>query len=591
MLTTELLRTVSRRFAAAGSAFEMLNTFAGPLLDGQITEAAPHVLRLFEVINNERGWPRQLTLTASTEDNPLVESVYEFRAEVPRALHRVPPLWAHYPVLGPSGGPDSRKLQHSQAFAAENATALTLIPLANRAGKWVGVVSATWLDSFELPDDLAAYISVYGPLLSMWFQTDWLERQVEGLEQQAPSPDESRFRQIILGQQRDLAQLNDQLAEAENRFQEIANSAPMLVWVGDADGQFTFINSAFCLYVGLSTEALIETGWDGLLHPSQSENFQQTYREALAAQDSFQIEIRLRASGGQYRWHMCTAWPRSRPDGTFYGFVGTCNDIHDRIEQQSDLEVANNALAQSVTQQSDALESANRELQRMAAIKDEFLASISHEIRTPIANLKLYHALLSSRPEKLDSYVFTLNRETERLSSIVDELIAVADMSKGYVSLSFGTINLTELVKQYLKDRRYFTEEHEVLLEFYPESGLPTIRGDALQLERALGILLSNAVNYTVRGDRIAVYTLVDWQEGQQWVGFSVVDNGPGIHEADQEKLFEPFFRGEASREANAPGTGLGLSILKEIVLQHGGHIDLESDQNGTRFTVWLPAH
>lgn len=708
MLTTDLLRTVSRTFAAAQTDFDILNTFAEPLLDAQLTAGtATHVL-LWHVEHNERGWPRRLILQAGLPGDWPIGEVYAFRDEVPRGLHRTPPLWAHYPQLGPSGGPDSRKLKQSPAFSVESAHGLTLIPLADHDLRWVGLVSVAWQDSFELNEDLGAYISVFAPQISARMQINALSEQTtaadhqpagslpesfaylgrlsldgvlleanqslqqgflmgntemvgqpvwevaavngsqnriyDGVQQaasgatvrdvlqidrpdgeplqldfsitpefgpdgtvtrllleayditpyQSDQPvtdmDSQKLKQIIIGQQRELETINQSLTEAEDRFEEIANSAPVLIWIGDTFGSFKFVNSAFCLFTGMEPDDLLRNGWVNLVHPGDEDAFYEAYHTALSSQDAFQVEVRLQGIDGKSRWYLITAWPRFFDTGDLYGFVGTCSDVHQKNVIQTDLQATNNALEMRVEQHSDQLEEVNQQLKRMATIKDEFIANISHEIRTPIANLKLYHALLGTRPDKFDKYIFTLNRETERLSSIVDELIAIADMGKGHVALSFETIDLTQMVKQYLKERRYFTDEHEVLLEFFPESDTPPIRGDSLQLERALGILLSNAVNYTVRGDRIAVYTQFQWHDGQQWSGFAVVDNGPGIHEEDQKLLFEPFFRGEAGRQSQMPGTGLGLSILREIISQHGGRIELESGHSGTRFSVWLPA-
>ena len=123
------------------------------------------------------------------------------------------------------------------------------------------------------------------------------------------------------------------------------------------------------------------------------------------------------------------------------------------------------------------------------------------------------------------------------------------------------------------------------------EEYLPLIKADAKMLTQVLTNLTTNATNYTPPGGTITVTTARQRAAGRPGVIMAVSDTGPGIPQADQDRLFERFFRGEAARQTGTPGTGLGLAICQEIVRLHGGEITLHSKPGvGSTFVVWLPA-
>jgi two-component system phosphate regulon sensor histidine kinase PhoR len=238
------------------------------------------------------------------------------------------------------------------------------------------------------------------------------------------------------------------------------------------------------------------------------------------------------------------------------------------------------------------LQTAHERLLALARLRDEFVANVSHELRTPIASLKLYHHLLGVRPDKRDSYLSTLHRETERLEHIVEDLLYLSRLDREQVALKLSPIDLNALISAYVTDRSPLADERGLKLTFHGRR-LPDLLADRTLLERVLSILLTNAISYTPAGGRVQVETHTRRSEGQRWVGFSVSDNGLGIPPDEQPRLFERFFRGKASRDTGTPGTGLGLATAREIVERHAGRIEAESEGipgRGATFTVWLPA-
>jgi len=152
--------------------------------------------------------------------------------------------------------------------------------------------------------------------------------------------------------------------------------------------------------------------------------------------------------------------------------------------------------------------------------------------------------------------------------------------------------NLNDLVEQYVTDRAMIASQNGITLSVETVSELPDTQMDVRLIGQVLGILLTNALSYTPSDGRVFVETLVGEFDEQQWVGFRVSDTGPGISPEEHPRIFERFFRGESGYSSGSPGTGLGLAIAKEILDQHSGIIEVESEGlpgKGTTFSVWLP--
>ena len=257
-----------------------------------------------------------------------------------------------------------------------------------------------------------------------------------------------------------------------------------------------------------------------------------------------------------------------------------------------ELAAYNESLEQAVEERTAELVAINRELEAMSRIKDEFVSNVSHELSTPLANMNIYHALLGKHPEKSESYLKTVQRETQRLEHIVKDLLEISRLDQGPVSITLSSLDLNELVGLYLVDRPLLAESRGLTLILNKHPELPTVEADEHLLGQTLSILMTNALNYTPPGGEVIVSTDVEQFEGMQWCGFTVTDTGLGVTSEDQERLFERFFRGRAGQESGEPGTGLGLAIAKRIVDQHNGHIQVVSEGvpgKGSSFTVWLP--
>ena len=236
------------------------------------------------------------------------------------------------------------------------------------------------------------------------------------------------------------------------------------------------------------------------------------------------------------------------------------------------------------------LENTLDDLKRSEQMRREFVANVSHELRTPITGVKSYAETLAHDPdipaETRERFLNVILSGCDRVTKIVQGLLTLSRFDAGSFTFSFDEFSFETSVRDVYNAVRMeaLAHRHEFTLEC--ESGIPRIRGDKARVEQVLMNMVSNAIKYTKDGGRIAMKAGV--RGGEVWC--SVKDNGIGIPKEDVQKVFDRFYRVDKARSRESGGTGLGLSIAQEIVVRHGGRIDLKSRLgHGSTITVWLP--
>lgn len=241
------------------------------------------------------------------------------------------------------------------------------------------------------------------------------------------------------------------------------------------------------------------------------------------------------------------------------------------------------------------LEHATRERERLESSRRTLVASVSHDLRTPLASMRaLVEALndgVVSDPETVSRYLRTIQNETLHLTTLIDDLFELSQIDAGALKLRIEPASLADLLSDALESMSAHAERKGIQVQSYVEGELPRVSLDAPRMQRVLYNLLQNAIRHTP-ADGVITLTL----RGQpDRVELTVADTGEGIRHADLPHIFDRFYRGEPSRTRDsnsaAPGAGLGLAIAKGIVEAHGGSISASSEPGeGAVFKVVLPA-
>ncbi len=273
----------------------------------------------------------------------------------------------------------------------------------------------------------------------------------------------------------------------------------------------------------------------------------------------------------------------------------------EEVEQVENLTAQSAALAlqnalryESSTDTNELLEQRVRErtqeLLKANQVKDQFVANVSHEFRTPLANIQLYLRLLDDgKPEKHPQYLETLRRETMRLHRLIEELLNLHDLDTNHQGLQLVPLDLNRLLRNLLTDWQVAASERGLQLATGYDYLLPMVSAEPTLITQVVNNLLSNAFNYTPAGGIVRLHTSVKQRADRSWIVIEIHDTGPGISEKDLPHIFERFYRGEAARLFKSPGTGLGLAICQTAIERLGGQITVDTQPDlGSTFTVWL---
>jgi two-component system sensor histidine kinase SenX3 len=229
------------------------------------------------------------------------------------------------------------------------------------------------------------------------------------------------------------------------------------------------------------------------------------------------------------------------------------------------------------------------EAHRVARVRRDFVANVSHELKTPVGALALLaEALLEAAedPEAMRRFAERIHHESQRLARLVKELLELSRLQGAEPLPPPVPVAVDRIVNEVLDRTRTAAAAKEIDLHFVGGRGL-TVYGDEGQLVTAMANLVENAIAYSPNETRV---TLEASQAGDM-VDLSVADQGIGIAPKDLDRIFERFYRADRARSRDTGGTGLGLAIVKHIAVNHGGRVDVESTLGAwSRFTLRLPA-
>ncbi len=503
------------------------------------------------------------------------------------------------------------------------------------------------------------------------------------------------------------------LRESEEQFRNMADNAPVMVWVTDSTSYCTYLSRSWYEFTGQTEETGLGLGWLNAVHPEDFEESKAIFLTANERYESFRLEYRLRSKDGEYRWAIDVASPWFGVDGQFKGFIGSVIDISDRKQteavlqeseelkrrilesskdcikvltlegrflylntgglhlleiddptsvlnaqwldfwQGEDYQSAKAALAaakagndgqfqgyastakgnlkwwdvivtpirdasgrvaqllsisRDITKQKQAdlvreqllkrEQAAREDAERASRIKDEFLAVLSHELRSPLNPILGWTQLLQNG--KLDSAhqinaLDAIERNAKLQAQLIEDLLDISRIMQGKLTLTATPVSLAFVIAAAVETVRLAADAKkiQITLDFDPD--VAPVSGDAARLQQVVWNLLTNAVKFTNNGGQVTAQLRRVAAEGN--LGFAmaqirVIDTGKGINPQFLPHVFEHFRQEDGSTTRQFGGLGLGLAIVRQIVELHGGTVTVESggEYQGATFIVQLPA-
>ena len=357
-----------------------------------------------------------------------------------------------------------------------------------------------------------------------------------------------------------------ELRISEKRFRLTFENAAVGIGHVDLDGHFLRVNDRFCEITGYSKARLESTTFEAITHPDDFADDWMRSRQLLAGKtEQYMIEKRYRRPDGSYvPVHLSVSLMRDET-GLPEHFIAVVQDISDQKKAE------------------EALVEVNRR-------KDEFLATLSHELRNPLAPISSGLELLrmiQDDPVQVDRILSTMERQTHQLTTLVDDLMDLSRIAKAKLEVRKTRVPLRDVIEIAVEAVQAILVHHQH--EFHlclPESDI-YLNADPQRLAQVLINLLNNAAKYTPPGGHVELKAQL---EGER-VRLTVSDNGIGIPKEMQSQIFEMFSQLKHPLVRGLSGLGIGLTLVKSLVSMHGGEVEVfsEGEGRGAEFRVWLP--
>jgi PAS domain S-box-containing protein len=367
-------------------------------------------------------------------------------------------------------------------------------------------------------------------------------------------------------------------AESDTRFQTMADSAPVLLWMAGTNGLCTFFNQRWLDFTGRPMEAEVGNGWAEGVHPEDFQNCMDVYLSAFVAQRPFQMEYRLRRRDGAYRFVLDIGRPLYGSAGEFTGYIGSCIDVTDRRQAEDER-----------TRLFAAMRSARDDAERANRCKDEFLATLSHELRTPLNAIVGWGLLLRDadlNKEEAARAVEAIVRNGQVQAHLISDILDVSRITSGQMRLEIAPCRLAHPIGAAAEAVRPAALAKELRLLVHVDELPALVHMDGRRLQQAVWNLLSNAAKFTPHGGTIRVDAGLRGPE----IEIAVSDDGPGIPEDFLPHVFERFRQADSSTTRSFGGLGLGLAIARHIVELHGGTVTAANrPEGGALFQLRIP--
>jgi PAS domain S-box-containing protein len=366
--------------------------------------------------------------------------------------------------------------------------------------------------------------------------------------------------------------------KGEERFRELADAMPAIVWSAFANGAIDYLNRRYFDYTGLSTDVPGEEGWNLVVHPEDRPAGEEHYKTCLREGTVWEHELRLRRHDGEYRWHLSRCVPVLDDQGKPRRWYANSTDIHDQKLAEARILDMNVELEQRVVERTAQYEAANKEM-------EGFTYSVSHDLRGPLRAIMSTSMILredysEALPEDAQQHLDRQAKAASKMGSLIDDLLKLSRIARQ--EMNRADVDLSEMATEVYEEiaGRELCEN----VQFAVEDGL-SAKVDSKLFRLVVLNLIDNACKFSPGGGKITLGREI--RNGETI--FFVRDEGIGFDQQYAEKMFLPFER--LVLESEFPGTGIGLANVKRIVERHGGKIWSEGELGkGSTFYFTVPA-
>lgn len=360
------------------------------------------------------------------------------------------------------------------------------------------------------------------------------------------------------------------LRESEEKFRAFAEAMPQMAFIADAGGNIIYYNQRHYEYFGVKPGETESWAWKDkeIHHPDDLARTVEAWSRSLASGELYQIEYRLKRHDGVYRWHLGRAVPLRDESGQIFRWVGTNTDIHDQKEA------------------SEEHKKLIERLQSERALREQFVNTLTHDLRTPLSAINMATQMIQSRPrdpQMLHELCERVLSNVRRSDRMIQDLLDANRIKAGEgMSIDIQNMDLKDVIQETLINLESIVGKRFIL----QANGGFTGYWCATAIERLIENLTSNAIKYGSKETPV----LIQLTDMSNQVRISVHNEGNPMAPEEVESLFNPFRRAKSADASATKGWGIGLTIVRGITEAHCGSISVESSkEEGTTFSVTLP--
>jgi len=362
------------------------------------------------------------------------------------------------------------------------------------------------------------------------------------------------------------------LAESEALYRAIGESIPFGAWICEPNGDIRYLSDSFLQMTGMTLDDCMHAGWASRVHPEDLQPVLDHWRHCIKAGCFWDYEYRIRSAEGSYRHILSRGLPIRNAEGRVTAWAGMSLDITEMKQLQ------------------DALIRKTEELTAADRQKDEFLATLAHELRNPLAPILSAVQILHRTGVAGPQYAWArdvIERQTKHLTRLVDDLLDLSRIGRGKITLNKQPLELATIINHAMETSRPLIQAHGHGFSLSLPSEPVWIEGDLIRIAQVVSNLLNNAAKYSEPNRQI--WLTATTEKGQAVI--RVRDAGLGIGPEVLPRIFDLFAQADRSLGHAKGGLGIGLSLVKQLVDLHGGSVEAKSGGvgKGSEFIVRLP--